>query len=126
MLLFRFSGSFLFRFDRRTFLGLLFQEPPRNTFRPRSPHERELAKQLLTQLPGIPVLRVTDPRVNSWPDLIPAHLTFSERPLHRPHAPAKADDILPEQASVAGEDSPAEKCHAVRTAIDLALALVNT
>ena len=82
MLLFRFSGSFLFRFDARTFLGLLFQDPPRNTFRPRSLHERELAEQLLTQLPGIPVLRVADPRVNSWPDLIPADLTFSERPLH--------------------------------------------
>jgi len=28
-LLFRFSGSFLLRFDTRAFLGLLFQEPPR-------------------------------------------------------------------------------------------------
>jgi hypothetical protein len=29
MLLFRFSGSFLFRQETRRFLGLLFQEPPR-------------------------------------------------------------------------------------------------
>ncbi len=76
-------------------------------------HERDLAEQLLTQLPGVPVLRVTDPRVNSWLDLIPADSTFSERPLHHPHAAAKTDDILPDQAPVAGEDSPAEKCDAV-------------
>jgi hypothetical protein len=30
MLLLRFSGSFLLRFDARAFLGLLFQEPPRS------------------------------------------------------------------------------------------------
>jgi hypothetical protein len=30
LLLFRFDGSFLFRLETRRFLGLLFQEPPRN------------------------------------------------------------------------------------------------
>lgn len=30
MLLFRLSGSFLLRFDARTFVGLLFHEPPRS------------------------------------------------------------------------------------------------
>ena len=31
MLLFLLPGSFLLRFDRRSLLGLLFQEPPRTT-----------------------------------------------------------------------------------------------
>jgi hypothetical protein len=35
LLEFRLSGLFLFRLAQRTFLGLLFQEPPRSTRRPR-------------------------------------------------------------------------------------------
>ena len=31
LLLLRLSGVFLFRLPQRTFLGLLFQDPPRNT-----------------------------------------------------------------------------------------------
>lgn len=38
MLLLRFAGSFLLRFDVRRFLGLLFHEPPRRTLLSASPY----------------------------------------------------------------------------------------
>jgi hypothetical protein len=74
--LFRFSGSFLLRFDARTFCGLLFQDPPRKT--PSATlrcSECKRFEEFLAQTPGIAVPRVTEPSLNAALD--PREIEFS-------------------------------------------------
>jgi hypothetical protein len=73
MLLFRFVGSFLLRFETRTFCGLLFQEPPRISAAFHWSQDKTL-KQLLPQPPGIAKRRVSQPRMNPEADIREAQL----------------------------------------------------
>lgn len=60
ILLFRFAGSFLLRFEARTFLVLLFQEPPRTTAALRS-YKNKLCEHLFAELPCISERCVAEP-----------------------------------------------------------------
>lgn len=74
-MLFRLSGVFLLRLAERTFLGLLFQEPPRITrwspFGP-FPAENDPRKNVLSQSPRIGVPRVPYPALHRSVDRGPA------------------------------------------------------
>ena len=71
------------------------------------------------------MLCVTNSRLNSRPDLLPANLAVAKRTLHFFHPAPKAVDIRPDQPGVSRKDSPAQERDPVLTAIDAAFALVN-
>jgi hypothetical protein len=91
MLLFRFVGSLLFRFAERQFLGLLFQEPPRNTrFDPDDDGQAPLKHMPTTLLPDQPFVKgihphKLEPPEHGWPNIrkdLPARPYCMLEPMH--------------------------------------------
>ena len=129
MLSFRSSASFLLRFETRSLLALLFQEPPRITSDSTPIRQRELRKQLLAQTPGIPGGRVPNPRVNSRSNLLPGRGAFSKRPFQVPQPPAESDHVFPHQPRFFRKQPQAqpfeEVCHRASHFSQLRLGLVE-
>ena len=74
LLLLRLSAVFLLRLAERKFLGLLFQEPPRNTrlsSSGASPLKTITCKYLFAQSLGLAMLGVAYPAHHAWVNVMP-------------------------------------------------------
>ena len=125
MLLFRFVGSFLLRFEARTFLVLLFQEPPRIAAALRS-YQDKPSEQLAPQLPGVAESGVAEPCRDSSPYVREVQFRAMEPFADRAQPPAHAHHIPARQPGTPREKPPAEKRHAIGAAVHAALALCNS
>ncbi len=105
VLLFRFTGSFLLRFETRTFCGLLFQEPPRISAMFPS-RQCNLTEQLPPQTPRIAEPGMAQPRLEPEP---PGMILLGEpsQPPPDPH------HIRPQQPRPVRKEPPAQKCYSV-------------
>jgi hypothetical protein len=78
-LLLRLAGAFLLRLAERTFCGLLFHEPPRNTrHSSASPSGKYCSGEYLpAQTMGLAMFCMADPAAYAWLDIFPFQQPFA-------------------------------------------------
>lgn len=116
ILLLRFVGSFLFRFETRTFLALLFQEPPRTSAVFRFQKDKTF-KQAFSDPPGIPKGRVSQPGLDASIQIGETQQAAVILPRHSLQPAAHADNVAACQAYLLREQTPSQKRHSFGAAI---------
>jgi hypothetical protein len=123
--LFRFAGSFLVRFDTRTFAGLLFQEPPRKSAAVLRGNQYKLVEELLAEPPGVARRGVAQPALDYLPELAGVDQSGVVLLPQMAEAAADADYVAPGEAPAPRKQPPAEERDAVRAAPHLKLSFVD-